>query len=434
MNPPSESVGSWGPGAGISIQPMVPLAPPFRLSEVWYWDRMRQLQVSLQQEGLDAIILEDVWNIIYFSGFFHAQTERPLWLVVPAEGEPIIFFPGLDRDLVKTWWIEDGEWYFEYPHHGPYNQAVFEPGPREDLLQWMLGRLAHRGFERAMLGIEREVGEGTASRMQRALPNATFRVVGDICLRMRQIKTAEEITLIGQGVALQDHIYEFMRGLILEHGTDITDFDVRLEAERYATHLLMQWVKPDGRPHHGVGIDVRFRCRAGVTTAYPHDNQFNYHKIGRGDAIQIRGYVRIGGYAGEGYRALQTEPMTDLHKRMWEVHTEMTLLQAELCRVGMRCNEIASRVFQVATDAGLEEYIYHRPAHGIGMEGHQAPYLSLGDETLLEENMVFSNEIGLYNPRGGWGYNHSNTVVVSRERGRVLNKTPLSKEWCWLQI
>ena len=49
------------------------------------------------------------------------------------------------------------------------------------------------------------------------------------------------------------------------------------------------------------------------------------------------------------------------------------------------------------------------------------PCISLGDDTLLEENMIFSNEPGLYNPTGGFGYNHSNTVLVTRERGVYLN-------------
>jgi Xaa-Pro aminopeptidase len=229
-------------------------------------------------------------------------------------------------------------------------------------------------------------------------------------------------------------MYEFARAFVLRHGTDTTDFEIRSETTRYATHLLAQWLELDGEAHNGAGIDVQLKCRAGTTTAYPHTNQFLYHKVVRGDAVQIRAAVRIGGYAGEGYRALQIEPMTDLHARMWEVHTEMTELQAELCGSGTPCNAVASKVLKVARDAGLERYVYHRPAHGIGLEGHQPPYLSLGDGTLLKENMVLSNEAGLYNPEGGWGYNHSNTVVVGKDRGIVLNRTPLTKEWCWLKI
>lgn len=395
---------------------MKPLEPPFRLPESWYRNTIKRLQARLEENGIDGMILEDRWNIIYFSGLFHTTTERPFWLFIPTKGDPVFFNPGLDRDLVDSWWIKDNEWYFDYPHHGEFNKIVYEPGPPVDLFEWMLSRLKARGYGKATLGIEKEVGPEKQTRMRKTVPHAAFKVAGDICLKMRQIKTPEEIELTQKAIDLHDHMMEYARALILEHGTDLTDFDVRIETERYGTELLMQWLKLDGKPHNGVGINLRFGCRAGVATAYPHPNQFFYHKIKRGDAIQIAALIRIGGYGGEGYRALQTEPMTDLQKKMWEVHTEMTLLQAELCKAGARCNEIGATVLKVARDAGLEKYIYHRPAHGEGMEGHQAPYLSLGDETILEEGMMFSNEPGLYNPEGGWGYNHSNPTSTEKKK------------------
>jgi Xaa-Pro aminopeptidase len=126
--------------------------------------------------------------------------------------------------------------------------------------------------------------------------------------------------------------------------------------------------------------------------------------------------------------------MSDLQKRVWEVHTEMTKLQAKLSRSGLQCNQITSEVLKLPRDAGLEEYLHHRPSHGIGMEGHQAPYLSLGDETKAKQGMILSNERGLYNPQEGWGYNHSNTVLVGAEEGHILNRTPLTRDWCWITI
>jgi len=418
----------------VSISEMAPLQPPFRLPESWYRKAVRRLQAKLEERGLDGMILGDQWNIIYFTGLFHSSTERPFWVFIPVDGEPTIFYPGLDRDLVDTWWIEDREWYFDYPHHGPYNRVVYEPGPKADLWEWMLNGLASRGYSSSTLAIETEVGPSLKSRMAQALPRASFEAAGDICLKMRRVKTPEELDLIRKAVALEDHMLEYARALILEHGSDLTDFDVRLETERYATDLLMRWLDVDGRPHKGVGLRLSLYCRAGRATGYPHPNQFPYHRIQPGDAIQIATFTHIGGYVGEGYRALQLEPMNDLQKHVWEVHTEMTRLQAHLCKAGARCNEVASEVLKLARDAGLEEYVYHRPSHSIGMEGHQAPYLSLGDETELEEGMVFSNEPGLYNPQEGWGYNHSNTVLVGDEEGEMLNTTPLTKDWCWIAI
>jgi Xaa-Pro aminopeptidase len=126
--------------------------------------------------------------------------------------------------------------------------------------------------------------------------------------------------------------------------------------------------------------------------------------------------------------------MPELGRKMWEVHTAMTLKQAELSKAGVKCNAVAEGVLKLAFDAGLEKYVYHRPAHGAGMEGHQAPYIALGDQMVLEENMMFSNEPGLYNSEGGYGYNHSNNILVAKERGEVMNKIPMTKEWCWLRL
>ena len=61
------------------------------------------------------------------------------------------------------------------------------------------------------------------------------------------------------------------------------------------------------------------------------------------------------------------------------------------------------------------------------------PYISLGDATPLQEGMTFSNETALYNPAGGYGYNHSNNLLITRDGCVQMNKLPLSKEFCWLK-
>ncbi len=420
-----------------SIEPKLfaaSVSGPYRLPIEWYKRTVARLQAKLRERGLDGIILKDRWNIIYVSGLFHTNTERPFWLFVPTKGEPSFFHPGLDKDLVESWWIKDREWYFDYLHADGFNKVVFKAGPKEDLLAWMLRGLANRGFRKSTLGVEEEVTPSTRTRMKKVLPGAKFKVAGDLLIKMRMVKTPEEIQLTQTAIDLHDKMLVFARDYILKHGTDATDFAVRTETQEYATDELLPAMNPDGKPHNAVGISLDFGCRTGVSTAYPHPNQFFYSKIKRGDAVQIAARITIGGYGGEGYRALQLEPMNDLQKKMWQVHTDMTILQCELSKAGTRCNAIAEKVLELALKAGMEKYVYHRPAHGQGMEGHQPPYVSPGDDTVLEENMMFSNEPGLYNPEGGFGYNHSNCVLVGKDKGTQMNKTPLSKEWCWLKI
>jgi len=402
-----------------------------RLSVEWYKKTIKRLQAKMEEKGLNGLLMSDRWNILYLSGYFHSSTERPCSLWIPTKGEPTLFVPGLDRDLVATWWIKDHEIYFDFPHaEGDFDK----PEKRVDLLQWMLKGLDRRDYGGGTIGVEKEPGLKLLKRMKEALPKAKFVDAGDIPLNMRMVKTPEEIALIRRAMLYHDKVLEFCRKFVFENGTKITDFDVRHEAVKYGTELLMKDIEHTGLPHSAVGIRVSVGCRTGVGTAYPHPNQFFHTKIKKGDAIQFSGGIRIGGYGGEGYRACHIEPLSPLAKKIWEVHTQMTLYQADETKAGAVCSDVARRTLDIARKAGLEKYIYHRPAHGIGMEGHQAPYIALGDYTVMKEGMVFSNEPGLYNPEDGFGYNHGNTVVVRPNKGGRLNQTPLTKEWCWLKI
>ena len=436
------AVGAAGlAGARADAQEIKPgnvasLKPPFRLPVEWYRNAVRRFQAQLAEKGLAGAIVGDVLNRDYLTGIFLTETERPNFLFVPAKGEPVAFIPGLDRDMAASWWVKEYEWYFDFPHAGDYNKVVWKAGPQEDLFAWMLKGLAKRGFGNAALGMDREATPSLAKRFKDTLPEATLTDVSKDLLGMRVVKTPEELELIQKAIDLHDAMLAFARNFILGNGTKVTDFDVRKATEEFGTRTLMAAMgsEVDGRAHNAVGISLGFSCRAGVATAYPHPNQFFYNRIARGQAVQISSVIRIGGYGGEGYRAMHIAPMDDLQKKMWDVHTEMTLKQAELCKAGTKCQDVAEATLAIALKAGMEKYVYHRPAHGQGMEGHQAPYLSLGDETVLAENMTFSNEPGLYNLEGGYGYNHSNCVQVQKERGVIMNKTPLTREFCWLKI
>ena len=63
-------------------------------------------------------------------------------------------------------------------------------------------------------------------------------------------------------------------------------------------------------------------------------------------------------------------------------------------------------------DAGLGAAIRHRIGHGMGLEGHEAPWLAPGDLTAVQTNMVFSNEPGVYRPDID-GYRTINTMIVT---------------------
>jgi Xaa-Pro dipeptidase len=86
--------------------------------------------------------------------------------------------------------------------------------------------------------------------------------------------------------------------------------------------------------------------------------------------------------------------------------------------------------------SGLQDYIYHRPGHGQGQveEGHQPPFLSLGDETEIKEGMMFSVEPGLYDIKSGIGVNPSDNLLITKNGAVLMSSVPYSKEWSFLTL
>ncbi|HEX9579755.1 MAG TPA: Xaa-Pro peptidase family protein [Gemmatimonadales bacterium] len=419
---------------GLALDATSQSRKPFRLTEPWYRQTVSRFQQRIGERGLRGMILSSVLNYNYLTGYFMGGWERPAWLFVPTEGEPTMFFCGIDRENLTPWWIKDLEWYYDYKHAGPFNQTVFEAGPEVDLTQWMLSGLGKRGFGEGRIGIERELTASEHRRWTAVLPRGEFVEAGSIPLRMRMVKTPEEIALTQVAIDYHDKALQYAHDLIATKAPGIGDWEVRRQTAAYIEDVVFSEFQVDGRPNNGVGIRLGLGCRAGRATAYTHPNMYFRKVIERGDAVQISGGQRIGGYGGEGYRAMHLEPIPPLARRLWETCTEMTIAQVELSKPGRECRQVAEDMLKIVRRAGLEKYVYHRPAHGEGVEGHQPPWISLGDDTVLQEGMMFSNEPALYNPEGGYGYNHSNNIVITQTGARVMNKLPLNKEFCWIKV
>jgi len=408
-----------------------------RLPISWYKRTVARLKEMVREKGVRAIVLQDPWNIIYFTGLFHSSTERPFYAVFPVEEDALFWYhPGLDRDLVTSWWSTENEYYFDYLHaeggHPEKGKVVL--GKTVDLFEWLLEGLKKRGFSDKVIGIDTELPPSKLKKAKDLLPEASFEDISDICLKMRMVKTQEEIALIQRAMNYFSRIHAFARDYILEKGTDATDFEVGMAATEYGTELIMKDIKRDGLPHKAVGIVIGVECRSGVATAYPHPNQFFHKKIERGDALQVAGVVKIGGYGGELYRYYQIAPWDKHREKLWEVVTECVHIQEKESRAGRTCAEVAAKIHQYQVKMGVDKYIYHRPAHGEGMEGHQAPWLALGDRTVLEEGMTFSVEPGLYDPENGFGYNPSDSLLVTRKKGILMSSVPYTKEWMFLRL
>jgi len=408
-----------------------------RLPLEWYKATVGRLQQKLGERGLDGIVLTDRWNIIYFTGLFHTTTERPFAAFIPTKELAVYWFhPGLDLELVKSWWATDREYYYDFHHAegGFPNEGKVAIGPPVDLVEWQLRGLAKRGFGDKKIGLSEPPSARKLAHMQKILPKAKFEDADDICLKMRVVKTPEEIALTQRAMNYFSQIHAFGRDYILSRGTDATDFEVANAVQKYGTDLVMKDIKRDGKPHTAVGIEVEIGCRTGIGTAYPHPNQFHHNKIKKGDSIQIAGVVKIGGYGGELYAPYQIAPWPAGGEKMWQVMAEGSNMQVRMSKAGARAQEIAKAIHEYQVQQGMQKYLYQRIAHGEGMEGHQYPYIALGNVDILEEGMTFSMEPGLFAPEEGYGYNPSDNVLVTKDKGVAMGSKPLTTEWHFLTL
>jgi Xaa-Pro dipeptidase len=226
---------------------------------------------------------------------------------------------------------------------------------------------------------------------------------------------------------------------MLTFGTDITDYELGAATQWWINDVLLSDLNlANGAPHHGVASTISIQARVGPLTAYPHPNQPLYNRIQRNMALQVEGVATIGGYGGENYRMFilaDDAGNFDPHmQKLWEVSQHCCDMQVAMQKEGETCSNVAFAIHKYQVAQGVQKYIYHRPAHGEGVEGHQPPYLALGDYTVLKRNMCFSEEPGLFDPETGCGFNWSDTVVTAAKSGYRMSRVPYSKEWCWVKL
>ena len=201
-----------------------------RLPLSWYQSRVQQFKQKLKADNIDAILLEKDVNKVYFSGCFRGSGERSTWVLFPMNEKDTAYWysPGIDRDLITSWWCTENEYYFCYPHAdgGFPNKGKVVQGERVDLFRWLLGRLKHRGYENKLIATDMYFNDNHINIISEELPGAQFVNINNLCLDMRIIKTPEEIALTQRAYSYFDKIHACGRDYILENGTNTNDFEI----------------------------------------------------------------------------------------------------------------------------------------------------------------------------------------------------------------
>ena len=412
----TSSVQSFGRGRALSVRATVAGAEgPDRLPVEWYKKKIAQVQAELEKRRLDALLLLNATNIIYTTGYFHLTTERPLAALIPKSGEPALFIPELEVDQVKLWWVKDYESYFDYP--GPVNR-----------IRWILERVARRGLARGRIGIE-EPTAGRLKQMKLGAPRARLVVADDLIEHLRWIKDEDEIAVMRRGMYFAEFGVQAGRDFVAQNGRVSEDQILKATADALADKMSQEL-----RDVVGVSISAPFGGLVpfGKRSAFPHAVP-SKDRLNKGDALILSYGAQVGGYNVECERSFSVGPPSDYARRLFEAMLAAFDAGARAMKEGAVTEDVDRQALEQIRQAGLGSFLRHRTGHGIGLEGHESPWIAEGDKTVLREGMTFSCEPGVYDPAFG-GFRHSDTIVVRKDRGESLNRYPTRLEEMIIEV
>ncbi len=160
---------------------------------------------------------------------------------------------------------------------------------------------------------------------------------------------------------------------------------------------------------------------ASPNNSYPHNTPTG-NKIKAGDVLVVDVGVRIGGRCSDLTRVVKVGSIPGEVERIIEAVREAVSESLSIVQPGVKAGEVAEKAVRLMEKHGLKERFIHGLGHGIGVVVHEPPYLRLGSQTILEKNMVFTIEPGVYIP-GVVGVRIEEDVVVEERGARVLSSS-----------
>jgi Xaa-Pro aminopeptidase len=388
-----------------------------RIPDAEFKSRAAKLLDHVRALDARGVVLFDRDYILYYTGFAFIPTERPVAFVMNLKGERGLFVPRLELEHAQAnALIERVDHYIEYPHDphpmDKLRQMLFEMGVREhiavddDGYPWILG---YRGAALSTL---------TGARITH-----TRAFIEDAMM----IKSPAEAALIRESCKWGN-----LAHVLLQRYTHIgaTETEVSDRASREATYAMYDALGVLYRAQAGLGMGrgafAGYRGQIGRNSAIPHalPNNITFQA---GDVLVTGAASTIWGYGSELERTMFMGKPNDEARRLYDHMMALQELAFETIRAGVPCSEVDVKARAYYEQHDLMGYWKHHVGHAIGIRYHEAPFLDIGDKTIIQPGMVFTVEPGLYAPGIG-GFRHSDTVLVTDDGIELLTYYPRDVE------
>jgi Xaa-Pro aminopeptidase len=329
---------------------------------------------------VDAILVTDLLNVRYLTGFTGSNAA----LLLGADG----------RDLFCT----DGRYVTQSAEEVPDLETVIDRASAPALIRDATGRIGFEALSLTVAGLH---------QLEPATEAALTETSG-VVEAQRAVKDEGEIAVLREACAIADRAFA---ALLADGG-----------------------VRP-GRTEREVGLDLDQRMRelgaedpafetivaAGPNSAIPHHRP-TAAVLAAGDFVKFDFGARFGGYHSDMTRTVVLGEPADWQREIYDLVHAAQAAAAAVCLPGTACKDADAAARTVITDAGYGDRFLHGLGHGVGLEIHEAPSLGPAGAATMAENMVLTDEPGVY-LEGRGGVRIEDTGVIRSSGYEVLTLT-----------
>jgi creatinase len=362
----------------------------------------------MAERGVDAVLFTSIHNVNYYSDFLYCSFGRPYGLVVTQEASTSI---SANIDAGQPWRRTFGE------------NVVFTDWRRDNYIRAVQSLVPVGG----RLGVEHDhINLALLGKVEAALPGAEVVDVAADCMRLRMLKSDEEIAVIIQGARIGDVGGAACVEAIAE---GVPEYEVAL----HSTQAMVREIASTF-PHVEL-MDSWTWFQSGINTDGAH-NPVTTKRIERGDILSLNCFPMIAGYYTALERTLFCEEASDEHLRIWEVNCLVHDEGKKLLVPGAVCSDVAQALNEIYAEHDLLQYRTFGYGHSFGVLCHyygREAGLELREDidTVLEPNMVVSMEPMLMLPEGlpgAGGYREHDILVITEDGATNITGFPYGPE------
>ncbi len=365
-------------------------------------ERQERARKLMTENTLDAIVLMEGTSLRYFTGIRWWGGERTFALVLPAKGRAFYVCPAFEEGRAREQITNASEG--ENPDVRIWQE---DESPYQRIAQG----LKERGIATGKLGIEETIRFVFMDGIAKASPQVTITSATPATAGCRMIKSDHEVALMRLASQATLAVYEAVYKALRE---GMTQRDVENLIERaYAR----------------VGFPGEASVMVGEYSAFPHGST-TPQVIREGSIIMVDDGCTVEGYQSDITRTFVLGKASDKMKQVFDIVHRAQSAALAAARPGAECDSVDAAARKVITDGGYGpdyKYFTHRLGHGLGMDGHEWPYLVRGNNTKLQANMTTSDEPGIY-IRGEFGVRLEDDLHVTENGAELFTPQSVSLE------